>query len=127
MANFDKPHYGAITFTRNEDRARTLEQLQHKEAVSALAIDWSTGNFFTKGVTADSTFTFSNATATDKEIVVVVSVTGGSNRTMTFPATVNWTSGAAPGATTNLTSLVARFLSIGGVIYGTFTNSHATV
>ena len=62
-------------------------------AVAALAIDWDDSTFFTKSISADSTFTFTNVDATTnngKVIMVVVTNTDTSNaRTLTWPNNVN--------------------------------------
>jgi len=66
------------------------------QAISALAIDWSTGSVFTKTLGANTTFTFSNLTA--GQTIVVRLTNTASNYTVTWPTTlpvnVCWAGGA---------------------------------
>lgn len=63
-------------------------------AISAVDIDWSAGPIFTKTLSANTTFTFSNVTA-PKTIVVRVTNTA-SNYTVTWPGTAKWGNGGTP-------------------------------
>lgn len=84
-------------------------------AVGALAIDWNAGDYFTKTLSANSTFTFSNA-ATGKQIVVAVTNTA-SNYTVLWP-TVSWSGGTAPTQTVGAKTDIYTFIQIGSTIYG---------
>jgi len=55
------------------------QYLQSSTAMSALDIDLSTGSFFSKTLTGDSTFTISNPPASGTAMGFVLSVTGGTN------------------------------------------------
>jgi len=68
---------------------------QNVQAMGALDVDLSVGEFFTKSISANSTFTFSNATAA-KAQAFVLELTVSSSATQTWPATVDWPSGTAP-------------------------------
>lgn len=64
-------------------------------AVSALDIDCATGNYFTKSISANSTFTFSNVPASRAYAFTLrVSVSG--DRTILWPAAVRWPEDTAP-------------------------------
>lgn len=101
---------------------------ENSVAITDTEIDWSLGNVFYRGTIANVTFTFANLS--DKQIILAVKVTGGSNRTMTFPAEVRWEAGSAPGALVNNTSTVFNFRRITGDVYaageifGSFTLGH---
>lgn len=84
-------------------------------AVAASAIDWAAGDTHTKTLSANTTFTFSNATA-GKQIVVAVTNTA-SNYTVTWP-TVSWSGGTAPTQTTGAKTDIYTFIQIGSTIYG---------
>ena len=77
---------------------------QAAEAVSALDIDLSTGNYFTKTINGNSTFTFSNppATGTVGSFTLELTHTSG---TVTWPSSVKFNSDTAPTLTTGKTHL----------------------
>jgi hypothetical protein len=72
-------------------------------AVAALNIDCSTGNFFTKTIAADSTFTFSNVPAS-RAYGFTLELTHTSGN-VTWPGTVRWPANTAPTLTTSKTHL----------------------
>jgi hypothetical protein len=76
---------------------------QNIVAVAALEINCSLGNFFTKTISANSTFTFSNAPST-RAYAFTLEVTHTSG-TITWPTTVRWPNGTAPTLTTGRTHL----------------------
>lgn len=82
--------------------------------IPALNIDWNGGAVFSKTLTGNSTFTFSNAL--DGE-TIVVAVTNTSTFTVTWP-TVSWSGGTPPVQTTGAHTDVYTFIKIGSVIYG---------
>jgi len=76
---------------------------QTVQAVGALDIDCSTGNYFTKTINANSTFTFSNVPVSRSySFVLELTHTSG---TITWPAAVKWPSDASPTLTTGRTHL----------------------
>ena len=87
---------------------------QTAEAVSALDIDCSTGNYFTKAISADSTFTFSNipSTGTAFSFTIEIEVTG--DRTITWPTAVKFNSDTAPTLTADKTHLFMFVTDDGG-------------
>jgi hypothetical protein len=68
-------------------------------AVAALDINCSLGNFFTKTIAANSTFTFSNPPST-RAFAFTLELTHTSG-TVTWPTTVRWSGGTAPTLTTS--------------------------
>jgi hypothetical protein len=90
---------------------------QPVETISAVAIDWSSGNSFTKTLSASPTFTFLNVPGTGAQYIVVRLVNNGSY-TVTWPATINWPSGSAPTQTVLGTDIYV-FAAIAGTVYGT--------
>jgi hypothetical protein len=77
---------------------------QNIVAVAALDIDCSLGNFFTKTIAGNSTFTFSNAPST-RAFAFTLEVTHTSG-TITWPTTVRWPGGTAPTLTTSRVHLI---------------------
>ena len=89
---------------------------QAAEAVSALDIDLSTGNYFTKTINANSTFTFSNppSSGTVGSFTLELTHTSG---TVTWPASVKFPADTAPTLTTGKTHLFVFVTDDGGTRY----------
>ena len=89
---------------------------QTVEAVAALDIDLSTGNYFTKTINANSTFTFSNppASGTVGSFTLELTHTSG---TVTWPASVKFNADTAPTLTTGKTHLFFFVTDDGGTRY----------
>lgn len=81
-------------------------------AVPALDINCSLGNYFTKTISGNSTFTFSNAPAS-RSFSFTLEVTHTSG-TITWPAAVKWSKDTAPTLTAGTTHLFAFFTDDGG-------------
>ena len=84
-------------------------------AISSTAIDWSAGSVFTKTLSANTTFTFSNTK--DGQTIIVRLTNTASNYTVTWP-TVKWSGGTAPTMTTGAHRDVYTFFKDGSDIYG---------
>jgi hypothetical protein len=81
-------------------------------AVSALDIDCAAGNYFTKTINANSTFTFSNVPASRSYgFTLELTVTSG---TVTWPAAVRFPGGNLPVLSTGKTHLVMFVTDDGG-------------
>ena len=89
---------------------------QTAEAVSALDIDLATGNYFTKTISADSTFTFSNPPASGTACSFTLELTHTSG-TVTWPASVKFPADTAPTLTTGKTHLFMFVTDDGGTRY----------
>lgn len=78
-------------------------------------IDCSLGNYFTKTISGNITFTFSNVPSSRSfSIVLAVTHTSGS---ITWPATVTWPNGTAPTLTTGKAHLFVFVTSDGGTTW----------
>jgi hypothetical protein len=88
---------------------------QNIVAVAALDIDCSLGNFFTKTISANSTFTFSNVPAS-RAFAFTLELTQTSG-TVTWPAAVRWPGGTAPSLTTNRIQLFTFVTDNGGTVW----------
>lgn len=89
---------------------------QVAEAVSALDIDLNNGNYFTKTINANSTFTFSNppSSGTVGSFVLELTHTSG---TVTWPSSVKFPADTAPTLTTGKTHLFFFVTDDGGTRY----------
>jgi hypothetical protein len=84
--------------------------------VAALDVDCSLGNYFTKSISANSTFTFTNAPASRSyAFTLEVNVTG--SRTITWPTAVRWPGGTAPSLQAGKTHLFMFLTDDGGTIW----------
>jgi hypothetical protein len=82
-------------------------------AVAASAVNCSLGNYFTKTYSGALTWTFTNVPAGFYRFVL--RLIRGANGTQTWPSTVKWTGGSAPGLTgTNGGSDIVEFLTDDG-------------
>lgn len=81
-------------------------------AVAALDIDCSTANYFTKTISANSTFTFSNAPSS-RAYGFTLELTHTSG-TVTWPTAVKWPADTAPLLTTGKTHLFVFVTDDGG-------------
>jgi hypothetical protein len=81
-------------------------------AVAALDIDCSAGNYFTKTISANSTFTFSNAPAS-RSFAFTLELTHTSGA-VTWPTEVKWPGDTAPEITDGATSLFVFVTDDGG-------------
>jgi len=89
---------------------------QKKKAVSALDIDLGDGNYFTKTISGNSTFTFSNPPTSDVVYAFTLELTHTSG-TVTWPASVKFPADTAPTLTTGKTHLFIFVTDDGGTRY----------
>ena len=89
---------------------------QVAEAVSALAIDLATGNYFTKTISGNSTFTFTNPPASGTVGSFTLELTHSSG-TVTWPSSVKFPADTAPTLTTGKTHLFVFVTDDGGTRY----------
>ena len=86
---------------------------QVSEAVGALDIDCSTGNYFTKTIDANSTFTFSSPASSGTVSSFTLELTHTSG-TVTWPTSVKWNGDSAPTLATGKTHLFMFVTDDGG-------------
>jgi len=80
-------------------------------------IDLSTGNFFTKTITALTTFTISNALSTGNANSFILELTNGGAYTITWFASVKWAGGLAPTLTASGIDILGFYSHDGGVTW----------
>ena len=86
------------------------------KAVSALQLDLSTGNYFTKTISGNSTFTFANPAASGTVTAFTLELTHSSG-TVTWPSSVKFNNDTAPTLTTGKTHLFMFVTDDGGTRY----------
>jgi len=92
---------GANTFTDDQAVSGEFIATSYNEtyvAMSANDVDCETGNFFSKTISANTTFTFSNPPASGTAYGFVLKLTVSGTRTVTWPSGVDWAGGSAPDA-----------------------------
>jgi hypothetical protein len=82
-------------------------------AVAALDVDCSLGNYFTKTIAADSTFTFSNPPSSGRAYAFTLEITHTSG-VITWPTSVKWPYDVTPTLTTGKTHLFMFVTKDGG-------------
>lgn len=91
------------------------------QAMSGNAIDCAAASCFTKTITANTTFSFTNVPSDAVCCVTLVLVNGG-GYTITWPSSVKWTDNLPPDLTQNGTDVLTFLTCTGGnVWYGTTT------
>lgn len=88
--------YDETTLADNVKHAHLAGELKFRVAVSAADIDWSAGGVFTKTLSGNTTFTFSNLQL-NRIITLVVS----GNYTLTLPSSCKRISGTYSGSGSN--------------------------
>lgn len=83
-------------------------------AMSANDVDCEAGNFFSKTISANTTFTFSNPPASGTAFGFVLELTVSGTRTVTWPASVDWAGGTAPDAPADGETDILCFLTRDG-------------
>ena len=90
---------------------------QAVEAVAALDIDLSTGNYFTKTISAASTFTFSNPPSSGTVGSFTLELTVQTGGTAQWPSEVKFPGNNAPNITAGKTSIFVFITDDGGTRY----------
>ena len=111
---------GAVDIDANVDVAGSFningQYKQVAEAVSALEIDLSAGNYFTKTISGNSTFTFANPPASGTVGSFTLELPHSSG-TVTWPSSVKFPADTAPTLTTGKTHLFVFITDDGGTRY----------
>lgn len=86
-------------------------------ALAALEVDCSAGNYFTKSISSNSTFTFANAPASRAYGFMLKVAISGAGTTISWPASVYWPNDAAPTWEDGTTNLFMFFTDDGGTTW----------
>ena len=111
---------GAVDIDANVDVAGSLNidgpYKQVAEAVASTAIDLSAGNYFTKTISGNTTFTFTNPPASGTVGSFTLELTHSSG-TVTWPSSVKFPADTAPTLTAGKTHLFVFVTDNGGSRY----------
>lgn len=88
-----------------------------KVSVSASDIDLSAGNFFTKTISAATTFTVSNVPASGATASIILELTNAGAYTISWWSGVKWASGTAPTLTTSGVDILGFYSHDGGTTW----------
>jgi hypothetical protein len=102
-----------LTDTLDADARVTIRP---PHALGGSVIDWSLAEVFTDTLSANMTYTFSNAQS-GKTIVVALTNTQA-DYSVTWPQSVRWPGGLAPAQTKGAKTDIYTFIRIGPVLYG---------
>lgn len=81
-------------------------------------LDWTQSNIFTKTISSNKTFTFSND-RNGQTLILKVENTDSSDHTITFPATIKWPGSDARGDITASAVNIYTFVKIDNYVYAT--------
>ena len=108
---------GVVQRPEFKDYAETVVALS---AAATVDIDLTTGNVFTLTPDQNTTFTFSNPSGTGKSCsFTLIWTQGGSDRTIDWPASVDWKDGSEPDVTSGsgVIDIYTFFTIDGGTIW----------
>lgn len=89
-------------------------------AISASAIDLAAGNYFTKTVSGNITFTISNVASSGTVNSFILDLTNGGSATVTYFSGVKWAGGTAPTLTSSGRDVLGFFTHDGGTTWSAF-------
>ena len=89
-------------------------------AVAAVDIDLSLGNYYTKTISATTTFTVSNVPASGTAASFILDLTNGGSQTVNFMTGIKWAGGTAPTLTASGRDVLGFFTYDGGTTWNGF-------
>lgn len=96
---------------------RSIDVTDLSVAMGALNIDCAAGDYFTKTVTGNSTFTVSNVPASGTVASFILNLTNGGAYTMTWWSGMKWAAGTAPTLTASGRDVLGFFTYDGGTTW----------
>lgn len=108
----------ANTFTAKQTFDNAV--IEKKVAVAASDIDLSLGNYFTKTISATTTFTVSNVASSGAVSAFVLELTNGGSSSVTFFSGVTWAAATPPTLTSSGVDVIAFFSHDGGTTWRGF-------
>lgn len=86
-------------------------------AMAANAVDVATGNYFTKTITGNTTFTVSNVPSSGTAASFILELTNAGAYTLTWWANVKWEGGVAPTLSTSGRDILGFYTHDGGATW----------
>lgn len=93
---------------------------EKKNALAASAIDCSTGNVFSKTISATTTFTVTNVPGAGNAFVLILDLTNGGAYAITWWSGVKWSAGTAPTLTASGRDVLGFITHDGGTTWSGF-------
>ena len=106
----------ALTISSSQNATFASAIYGPAKTVGALELDLSTGNYFIKTISGNSTFTFANPAASGTVTAFTLELTHSSG-TVTWPSSVKWNADTAPTLSTGKTHLFMFVTDDGGSRY----------
>jgi hypothetical protein len=109
--------------TLTSPQLNTAISTGHREtsvAMSASDIDLAAGNYFTKTISATTTFTVSNVAPSGTVSAFVLELTDGGSETINYFSGVTWPQGLPPVLTISGVDVLAFFTTDGGITWRAF-------
>jgi hypothetical protein len=89
-------------------------------AIAASAIDLTLGNYFTKTISGNTTFTVSNVASSGTVNSFILQLTNGGSATVTYFSGVDWAGGTAPTLTASGVDVLGFYTIDGGTNWYAF-------
>lgn len=99
---------------------KSVSYQETKATLSGNNIDLSTGNYFTKTITATTNFTVSNVAPSGTVSSFILDITNGGSQTVNFWAGLQWPNGTTPTLTTSGRDVLGFFTHNGGSTWSGF-------
>jgi hypothetical protein len=100
--------------------ARITSLKENRVALGSGAIDLSLGNYFSRTITATTTFSVSNVPTTGTSICIILDLTNAGSFTINWWAGMKWPLGAAPLLTATGRDVLGFFTHDGGITWSGF-------
>jgi hypothetical protein len=110
----------ALTLGINQVATYAAGINEKQVAVAASAIDLSLGNYFTKTISGNTTFTVSNVASSGTVNSFILQLTNGGSATVTYFSGVDWAGGTAPTLTASGVDVLGFFTIDGGTTWQGF-------
>jgi hypothetical protein len=91
--------------------------IERREAVAASDVDLSKGNYFTKTISGNTTFTISNVPTSGSVASFIFELTNAASATITWWTTLKWAGGIAPSLTVSGRDVIGFYTHDGGTTW----------
>lgn len=109
-----------VGYNKTLDNVILIAMKEVRAAIAASNIDLSLGNYFSKTISATTTFTVSNVPTTGTAASFIVDLTNGGSATVNWWSGVKWAGGTAPTLTATGRDVLGFFTYDGGTTWNGF-------